>query len=87
MGEGSGRDSITQSQNEDMLDEICDEQLEYLHDQHDFEVTSTARAMGISRQSLYRRIEEHPNLWLINDLSDSDIREEMQRGGTSKRNC
>ena len=39
-----------------------------------YEVLRTARQLGISRQAVYRRISESPDLCLASDLSDEQIR-------------
>lgn len=44
---------------------------------HDYEVAATARALGVSRQSIYRRLEEIPDLRLASEVSDSELQQAL----------
>jgi transcriptional regulator with PAS, ATPase and Fis domain len=46
-----------------------------------YEVVRTARQLGISRQAVYRRINESPDLCLASELSDEQIRAALQSYG------
>jgi len=44
---------------------------------NDYEVAATARALGVSRQSIYRRLDESPDLRLASDVADDELREAL----------
>jgi len=46
-----------------------------------YEVQKTARQLGISRQAVYRRISDSPDLCLAGELSDDQIRSALQTCG------
>ena len=53
---------------------ITPEHLARVFEAHDYELQATANALGMNRASLRRRVAEHPDLVLIHDISDEDIR-------------
>ncbi len=58
---------------------ITPEYLAEVFEAYDFELQATADALGMNRASLRRRVEEHPDLLLIHDISDEDIRRAAAR--------
>ena len=53
---------------------ITPEHLAEVFAAHDYELQATADALGMNRASLRRRVVEHPDLVLITDISDDEIR-------------
>ena len=53
---------------------ITPEHLARVFEAHDYELQATANALGMNRASLRRRVADHPDLVLIHDISDEDIR-------------
>lgn len=49
------------------------------------EVAATARALGVSRQAVYRRIEEHPDLRLAADVPETELQAALEAAGGDVR--
>lgn len=59
--------------------EIEAEELVAALEEHRFEPAAAARALGISRPSLYNLVRRHPSLRLVGDLSEEELREALER--------
>ncbi|EED35491.1 sigma-54 dependent transcriptional regulator, Fis family [Luminiphilus syltensis NOR5-1B] len=69
----------------DFVTDVGDDRLAEVHRASEFEVAATARALGMSRPTLYRRIRAHPDLRLADDISDDELRESVARWGRDER--
>ena len=56
---------------------VTDEQIYAAYEAAEFEVKGAANLVGLSRTSMYRRVEQHPDCLLVGDLSDKQIRDAM----------
>ena len=63
---------------------ISEEHLERVHEAHDYEVSATAAALGLSRQALYRRLQLHPRCVLAEDLTDAQVMLALEKVGSLK---
>lgn len=58
-----------------------DDEIEAIHEQSEFEIAETARRLGLSRGTLYRRVETIPGVRLSTDCSDAEIVEAIATVG------
>jgi len=49
---------------------------------HDYEISKTATALGMTRQSLYRRLEKLPEFVCADALTDQDIRSALEQSSS-----
>lgn len=61
---------------------ISEEHLERVYEAHDYEVSATAAALGLSRQALYRRLQLNPRCALAEDLTDAEVAQALEQTGS-----
>ncbi len=61
--------------------ELSQEALADALEAHDFRVSATARALGLSRATLYRRMRAAPGLRPAKDLSEEELRQQFVQQG------
>lgn len=68
------------------LNEISEADFAAVWEAGDYEVARVARKLGVSRQSVYRRVHESPDYRLASDLSLEELRDALAaHGGDSRR--
>lgn len=60
---------------------LADADIAAIHEQSDFEIAETARRLGLSRGTLYRRVQTIPGVRLSADCSDAEIEEAIATVG------
>ena len=60
---------------------LTDEDIESAYEQSDFEIAETARRLGLSRGTLYRRVEDIPSIRLSAEYPDAEIRHAIDKVG------
>ncbi len=58
--------------------EVDDDSLRQAFVESDYEVAATARILGISRQAIYRRLSELPDLRLASDVTEDEVDSALQ---------
>ena len=67
------------------LDEISEADFAAVWEAGDYEVARVARKLGVSRQSVYRRVHESPDYRLASDLSLEELRDALAACGGDSR--